>query len=319
MGKKFINPHVLNEKRTFWDVILWKMGIYKDPVTSILPPDPRFYVFQKNKFEQNKPQAVWINHSTFLIHLDGLNILTDPIWSQRCAPLGVMGPKRLHPPSIELDKLPTIDYVLITHNHYDHLDEKTVRFLSKKFSNIRWIVPKNVKKWFDKRKIDHVHELAWWETFLSEKQKVRIHAVPAQHFSGRGPFDHNQTLWAGYIFEKSFLNTTKCFFLSCDTGYNDKDFKEIGRKFPSIDLSLIPIGAYAPRDFMRPVHVNPKEALQIHEDVSSKFSIGMHWKTFNLSDEHLNMPPYDLYLALKEKNIDSSSFVTVQPGQYVNW
>lgn len=321
--KRFVNPHLKDVKRSIFDVLLWKTGILKDPVTSVIPPDNFLYPHNRSAFDKNMPSAVWVNHSTFLIHIDGINILTDPVWSNYCSPFKFIGPKRRHEPSLSFHELPKIDYVLISHNHYDHMDKKTIMVLNKSNPNIRWIVPDGVKKWFVKRNIDNVFELSWWETvsFVGENNKpIKIHAVPAQHFSGRKLFDFNHTLWAGYVMEiKRYDDTYKRLYFTGDTGYNDNDFKEIGKKWDKIDLSLIPIGAYAPRKFMKPVHVNPKEAVEIHKDVNSSFSIGMHWKTFNLSDEPFNLPPYDLFLSMKDAKLEPDTFITVNPGDYVNW
>ncbi len=309
-SKKYKNPYSQGLKRGLFDIILWKSGLFKEKI--LLPPD-NFRKYNINfSFNKEKPSVVWICHSCFLIQ-SGINILTDPCFSKKCSPLSFIGPSRILEPSIPIDKLPQIDFVFISHNHYDHLDKKSVKELSRRFPGIIWIVPEGVKKWFYKNSIYRVFELSWWQTL--SLQDITITAVPAQHFSCRNIFDYNKTLWVGYVLE---LNKKKVYFAG-DTGYNPYDFKEIGKKWGSIDLSLIPIGAYLPRWFMKPVHVDPYESVKIHKEVNSLFSIAMHWNTFRLSDEPINLPPFDLSLALKKEKIDEDKFVVLEPGRNVNW
>ncbi len=229
-----------------------------------------------------------------------------------------MGPKRTHPPGISLSGLPKIDIVLISHNHYDHLDKRTVLALSRLFPHIAWFVPKGVKQWFDRLGISPVYELSWWE----ERElsiPIKLTAVPAQHFSGRSSFGHNSSLWMGWVLESEHAGTQKkCYFVG-DTGYNPFDFASIGERFGPIDLALVPIGTYRPRAFMRDVHVDPTESVRIHMDVGSLLSIGMHWKTFCLSDEPMDRPPYDLFHALQQAGVDPSQFLVLDPGEEVNW
>jgi N-acyl-phosphatidylethanolamine-hydrolysing phospholipase D len=218
---------------------------------------------------------------------------------------------------MEIENLPRIGFVLISHDHYDHLDEYSVLKLFHLFPNIYWIIPQGLKGWFEKRKIkkDNIIELNWWERV--SLAGLDIHAVPTQHFSGRGFFDFNKTRCNGYVIDFK-IDNKKCYFAG-DTGYNASDFKSIGDRFNKIDLSLIPIGAYEPNMLMRQVHINPKEAVLIHQDVKSIFSLGMHWKTFTLSEEPMHNPPYELHLALKQHNIDPKNFLAIDPGVYVNW
>lgn len=315
MKKQFKNPHQKDVKRNFWHFLLWRIGFYDEKHSK---KAQKTFVFPKStaKFDPQKPWVTWINHSSFLISLNGQHFLTDPIWNHRPSPVSFCGPKRKHPPGVEFEDLPEIDFVLISHNHYDHLDKNSVKRLVRRYPHIHWIVPTGVKKWFLKQKIFKVVELGWWEEkMLSPTLKVT--AVPTQHFSGRRGYDLNQTLWAGYVIED--LQVNKRFYFVGDTGYNPVDFKRIGEKWGSFDLSLIPIGSYLPRQFMAPVHVEPKDAVQIHQDVGSKFSIGMHWKTFRLSDELMHQPPYDLFLALQQKQIDCSKFLVTEPGVRLNW
>lgn len=314
------NPHQHNIRRGIKDVILWQLGYYNDPIPTPPPPMNFSYPNQEEPILKNAPQVTWINHSTFLISVGSFHCLTDPIWSKRCSPIPFLGPKRHFEPPLSLAALPKIDVIIISHDHYDHLDFPTIRTLFKQFPDIRFYIPRGVGKWFRKYSPevpqDSIKELTWGDhQWIDEKQKIRLTSVPAQHFSGRGAFDRNQTLWMGAVLE--FPN--KCIYYVGDTGYNPVDFKKIGETFGPIDLSLIPIGAYTPKRFMQPVHVNPQEAVQIHQDVCSKLSIAGHWGTFRLASEAMKRPPYDLYLALQKKGIPWESFRVLNPGQTINW
>lgn len=309
---RFDNPHIENSRRTFWDVILWKTGFYDDSHPKLSPPTDFVYPASPKKFVKGQPSAVWIGHSTYLLELDGLGILTDPVWDSYCSPFPIRGLKRYTEPPISLADLPPIDIVLLSHNHYDHLDAKTVKILHGLYPKIQWIVPERLSPWFRKRGIQAI-ELQRWETLLFKNAKIT--GVPTQHFSGRTLWDKNKTHWNGYVLETE----SKKLYFTGDTGYNSKDFKAIGERLGPMDLSLIPIGTYVPKIFMQPVHINPYEAVQIHQDVHSRFSLGMHWNTFHLSDEPHNRPPYDLYLAMKEKGLPFDTFLPIDIGTYVNF
>jgi N-acyl-phosphatidylethanolamine-hydrolysing phospholipase D len=310
---RFFNPHIKDAKRSLWDVVLWKMGYYDDAAHKLAPPADFNYPATAKTFMRNDPSAVWIGHSTYLLEVDGVVFLTDPVWDSHCSPIRLeMFRRRKNPPFL-LGELPSIDFVLISHNHYDHLDAKTVAALQKTQPQIQWIVPLALSPWFRKRGIQNVTEIGWWDSF--RMKNAEITAVPAQHFSNRGLWDRNKTHWNGYVVQ----TPKKRLYFTGDTGYNAKDFKQIGEKFPYMDLSLIPIGTYSPQAFMQPVHINPYEAVQIHADVRSRFSLGMHWNTFRLSEEPMNRPPYDLYLAMKEKKMPFETFLPIDIGVYVNF
>lgn len=314
--KKFINPHQTEIKRTLWDVFLWRIGYYNDLQKLNQAPANFVYPIPSQPFDKNKPSAVWLNHSSFLVSFGDKTLLTDPIWSDRCSPFGCLGPKRRHCPGLNLEELPKIDYVLISHNHYDHLDLKTVKLLFKKDPDILWLVPTGVKAWFVRRGITKVIELSWWDQ-VELQPGIEATAVPSQHFSGRSISDLNKTLWAGWVIENKKIN--KRLYFVGDTGYNPYDFKEIGKRFQSFDLSLIPIGTYMPRRFMSPVHIEPSDAVKIHREVNSNLSVAMHWKTFRLSDEPMHQPPYDLLIALQKQKINPLQFIATEPGFFINW
>lgn len=322
---RYKNPYSKRQKRTFFHVLLWFLGYYKDDE---LPPLPSDFVFPnpQEEIDPLKPTLSWINHSTFLVKVDSFTFLTDPIWSARCSPFSFMGPKRHIDPPFSLASLSNVDFVVLSHDHYDHLDHETVLKLDDLFPHLIWVVPIGVKAWFKKhlpsKDLNEVVELKWHETFTFKRneESISFTSVPAQHFSGRFPFQFNKTLWMGCVVESKKGNEkSKHLYFAGDTGYNETDFKAIGQKYGPFDLSLIPIGAYQPRGFMSPVHINPKEAVLIHKDVKSILSLGSHFGTFKLSDEELTRPPFDLYLALKEKGVDWKSFRVLNPGQVINW
>jgi len=241
--------------------------------------------------------------------MDGFNVLTDPVFNGRLAPFYFGGIKRVVLPGLRFEDLPPIHAVLISHNHYDHLDESTINRLG---NQPRYFLPLGVGQWFKKRQLDNFAEMDWWQT--ASWSGLTFHSVPLQHFSGRTPFDRNRTLWSGWVLEGQ---RAKIFFAG-DTGYSP-EFKEIGERLGPIDVSLIPIGAYRPRWFMRPVHVDPPEAIRVHQDTKSTRSIASHWGTFRLSDEPLGEPPIYLKKTLKETGVDEKSFLIMKFGETVTF
>ena len=242
----------------------------------------------------------------------GINLITDPHLTNRASPVEFIGPKRLNSPAVELSELPSIDFVIISHNHYDHLDRKTVLALTKQQQEKPpyFLVPLGLKSWFaDIGITEKVIELDWWQS--EQIGQWNFTAVPVQHWSKRGLFDTNKTLWAGWVVRSP---EQKLFFAG-DTGYS-KDFVEIGKRYGPMDLSLIPIGAYAPRWLMKDMHVNPEEAVKIHLDVESRQSIGMHWGTFlNLTEEPLLEPPQRLLQELLKQRMNPMEFRVLEHGQ----
>jgi len=257
---------------------------------------------------RSRDSLTWIGHSTFLLQLGGLNLLTDPHFGARASPLSFAGPARLNPPGMTLAELPAIDLVLVSHNHYDHLDEGSVRAIAAAHPQAQFAVPLGLAAWFRRRGIGRVTELDWWQSARIGAAKVS--AVPVQHFSGRGLHDRDATLWCGFVVE---LAGRQVFFAG-DTGYS-KDFADIAGRFPAMDLSLLPIGAYDPRWFMAPVHVNPAEAVRIHQDVRSRLSVAMHWGTFRLTTEPLDEPPLQLAQALAQAGIPAEKFPVFRHGE----
>ena len=266
------------------------------------------------------PALTWIGHATMLAQLGGLNLITDPVFSERASPLGVIGPKRHVPPGMTLAQLPHIDVVLISHNHYDHLDDASVRALAaQQGGSPLFVVPLGIKAWMAERGINHVVELDWWQshTVASKMGTVDVVLTPVQHWSGRSLNDRLATLWGGY----AVFAPDQHLFFSGDTGYS-KDFSDIRNHFEprqreggGFDIALIAIGAYEPRWFMSSQHVNPAEAVQIHFDLGAKRSVGVHWGTFELTDESLDSPPRALAEARAAKGLAGEQFFVMAVGE----
>lgn len=234
--------------------------------------------------------VTWVGHSSFLIQFGRMNILTDPIWSNRASPIGFTGPKRLVPPGIALEALPRIDVTVLSHDHYDHLDDKTVRRLVARFPEMTWLTPVGVGDFVGKRGAASVRELDWWEE--TSVASASLACTPAQHFSGRYPWNRNATLWCGWTIR---IGETAVFFAG-DTGLHP-EFGKIAQRFGPFDMSILPIGAYDPRWFMHTVHMDPQEAVfafqaldAIHPQHSGVM-VGSHWGTFRLTDEPVDEPP----------------------------
>jgi len=256
--------------------------------------------------------ATWIGHSTFLLQLEGYRILTDPHFTERASPVTFAGPERTTPPGVSIDDLPSIDVIIISHNHYDHLDKRSIRKLLKRLPEQPLVlVPAGLAATLKSWGAEQVIELDWWGS--TSDDRFTFTAVPVQHFSARTPFDRNRTLWAGWVIEDS--RGGRIFFAG-DTGYSN-DFREIRRRIGAMDLSLLPIGAYDPRWFMSPMHVDPEQSLQIHLDLKSRLSIGMHWGTFILTDEPMREPVERLAAERDRLKIPKESFVVLRHGQTV--
>jgi len=253
-------------------------------------------------------QLTWLGHASALVQMEGVNFLTDPVWANRVSPISFFGPKRLQKVPLPLEKLPPIHFVVISHNHYDHLDQHVVKTLG---NSPLWIVPLGLKAWFESVGVTNVVELNWWQSHQYNSD-ITVACTPCQHWSKRTAFDTRKTLWSSWC----VIGKKKRVFFSGDTGMCTV-FKAIGKKYGPFDLSLIAIGAYCPRDFMKPQHVDPYEAVQIHTDLGSKKSVGIHWGTYRLTAEPLDEPPRLLATVLKEKGLLPTEFITTLIGQTV--
>ena len=267
---------------------------------------------ERLRTEHDHTRISWLGHSTFLIQRGGINVLTDPVFSDRASPLSFAGPARYIPHVMDYKHLPEIDYVVISHNHYDHLDERAINQLAERTSDSTiFLVPLGLGGWIKDAGVDPamVRELDWWGQV--DFGGLRLQAQPSQHWSARSLFDKMQTLWASWLID--FDGHTIWF--AGDTGYNDRQFKEIAERSPPIKLALIPIGAYSPRWFMKHYHVNPEEAVLMHQDLRAEQSIGMHWGTFPLTAEPPMEPLQRLEKARTAAGIDGEAFGTMSVGE----
>jgi N-acyl-phosphatidylethanolamine-hydrolysing phospholipase D len=257
----------------------------------------------------DKSTLTWIGHASFLLQLEGLNILTDPVFYERASPVSFMGPKRAVKLPFELEALPSIDVVLISHNHYDHLDLESLKKLAKRPNNKTvFLVPLGNAALLQSEGVKNVQEYDWWDR--TQLKDVSFTLTPTQHWSARGVFDQNECLWGGWFIKGS----KESIFFAGDTGYS-KDFQDIAEKLGPVDWAMIPIGAYEPRWFMKKNHINPDEAVQIHKDLHAKKSIAIHWGTFRLSDEPLYAPADDLKKSLEENKISPEDFILMKHGE----
>ncbi|KAL6766392.1 hypothetical protein ACKKBG_A35850 [Auxenochlorella protothecoides x Auxenochlorella symbiontica] len=264
-------------------------------------------------------QAVWVGHSTVLTQMQGLTWITDPVFSERASPVQWAGPKRVTPPAFTLEApaLPRLDFVLISHNHYDHLDRASVKSLHARFGEaLSWYVPLGLAAWFRAEGISNVRELDWWEEARHpspDGSSVRLVLTPAQHATMRGLWGPNagrrQTLWGGW----AVLGSQRRFWFAGDTGYCTV-FREIGERLGPFDLAAIPTAAYLPRDFMRAQHVNPAEAVRIHRDVRSRRSMAIHLATFPLTDEPMDEPVGELRRQAAAAGLGDEEFVSLRHG-----
>ncbi|WP_455926166.1 MBL fold metallo-hydrolase [Pseudomonas putida] len=258
----------------------------------------------------------WIGHATALLQINGLNVLTDPVFSERASPVSFAGPARKTPPGMALADLPHIDVVLISHSHYDHLDTASVQALNRQPGGApRFLVPLGLKAWMAGKGIDNVEELDW-----SDHTRVAgldFWFVPATHWSARSYTDRNNTLWGGWALKAvPGAATPYSVYFAGDTGYS-ADSSRLGTAFGCFDLALIPIGAYAPRWFMGPQHVDPQQAVQIFKDVGAKKAVGIHWGTFELTDEPLDEPPHKLREAAQAAGLAEDAFTALRHGQTI--
>lgn len=259
-----------------------------------------------------------IGHATFLIQMDGVNILIDPIWSERCSPVSWAGPKRYKEPGIRFEDLPPIDAVLISHNHYDHLDLPTLERLAQK-GTARAIVPLGNRGLIREAGIPSVDELDWWES-VRLSPEVTVTVVPARHFSARTPWDRNRTLWGAFVVSGPSGNL----FHAGDTGYGPH-FREIARRFSPIRMALLPISPFRPRrDAQDPtaanfsiVHMGPAEAVRAHLDLGAQTSLASHFQVFQLGTDGFDDAVNELVLSLKERDLPPETFIAPVPGRGV--
>ena len=322
-GKVFQNPFPEFKFMSFTELLrfrLWEtnntsLPSSKDTLDETLPYSNNFAEVN----ESHSNLVSWIGHATCLLKISGIFVLTDPIFSQNCSPIQLNvsnGLRRFRQPGLQLSEIPHVDAIAISHNHYDHLDYHSVIDINKKFPEAQWFVPLGLKSWFVSSGLSEtrVCELNWWkesEHTFSSGQKLTFTCLPAQHWTLRNGMDKNHTLWCGWGIKSEDKNV----YFAGDTGYNTTIFNQIGEHCGPFDLSLIPIGAYEPRNLLKCQHVNPAEAVKVHKEVKSKFSLGIHWGTFMLGYENYLAPKTELSAALQEEGVDEREFVVFKHGE----
>jgi N-acyl-phosphatidylethanolamine-hydrolysing phospholipase D len=302
----FSNPWI-HDDHNLADVLRWKFGLSPKDDPSSAPDTPAPSV----PYAAEVPPAegwrvTWLGHSSFLLQGAGKSLLVDPVFSDHCAPLPLPAMRRLVPPPCRVDQLPSIDAVLLTHSHYDHLDLPTLRLLGKEMP---LFVAEGHEAWLRKQGFRHVTQLPWWSA-AEILPGITATATPAQHFTARTPFDRNHGHWCGWLVEGAGVKL----WHAGDSGYCPA-FKEIGDRFGPIDFGMIPIGAYSPRWFMGSMHMNPEDAVMAFQETRCRQAVAMHWGTFRLTDEPMGEPPLRLLAAMEEAGLDSESFTTLAVGE----
>ncbi len=296
-GERFFNPHAA-AGRSLGDVVRWMRTRERTAWPSAVPLAP-----------QDTPPApiapgtaaiTFIGHSTFLVRTASMTFITDPVFTSHAGPFGLIGPRRTRPPAIAPASLPPIDLVLVSHNHYDHLQPSSLRRFAERAS---FVAPLGLSSI-----VPRAREVDWWDR--TAVKGAEITCVPAQHFSARTPWDRNRTLWCGFVVSVDGVTI----YFAGDSGYSPQ-FAEIGARFPAIGAALIPIGAYEPRWFMQPMHMNPEEAVRVHLDVRARVSIGMHFGTFQLTDEGIDDPLRALERARSAAGVAPEAFRVLAFGE----
>jgi L-ascorbate metabolism protein UlaG (beta-lactamase superfamily) len=303
-GRTFHNLDPDAKARPFSDVWRWHRERRPTPWPRWIPTGFTRFVPPSSR---NEIGVTWIGHSTFLIQVGAVSILTDPVFATHAGPFGRIGPRRVRPPALSLAELPAVDLVLQSHNHYDHLDPEAHAALAAA-SAPKVVTPLGNRGYLPRTVRPQVTELDWWEAAVPI-DGVSVTLVPAQHFSARTPWDRDRALWGGFVVKLA----GRTIYFAGDTGHG-AHFAEIGSRFPGIEVALIPIGAYAPRWFMRPVHVDPEEAVRAHREVGAATSIAMHFGTIQLTDEGIDAPVEWLTRAREDAGLPPAAFRIPEPG-----
>jgi N-acyl-phosphatidylethanolamine-hydrolysing phospholipase D len=265
----------------------------------------------RDNARHSAPSVTWMGHASVLVQMDHVTLLTDPIWSATASPVSWLGPRRFVPPPMPIYALPPIDAVLISHSHYDHLDLPTLRALAA-HGTTRFLVPLRVGEILRAEGIGPTEEFDWWES--TTVGDVTVTCVPARHWSQRGIGDLDRTLWAGWV----AIGPTRRFWFAGDTGYT-RSFVDIGERLGPFGLAALPIGAYSPPAMMQPVHLDPEEALQAGLDARAGTLLGVHYGTFDLTDEPLDEPPRRFHAAAAQRGIEAARIWTPAIGETRSW
>lgn len=250
----------------------------------------------------------WLGHAAMLLRLNQRYLLIDPALSARASPLPFAGPKRKSPPPLLIHQLPRLDYVLISHNHYDHLDLATVKRIIRRFPDVAFVVPLGLESWFKRRGARRVHQLDWWQS--QQAEDLTLTAVPARHWSMRTLYDRNRSLWCGWVIRSKTLN----FWFSGDSGFSE-NLAEIPRRLGPFNLAALPVGAYAPKWFMESSHMDPDHAVSLWRLIGQPLTLPVHWGVFELADESLDEPPAELMRAIQRSGEDNGRFAPWRIGE----
>ncbi len=267
--------------------------------------------WQKAEIARGDDGLWWLGHASVLLRMQGKYLLTDPVFSRRASPLRFIGPQRRTPPALSLDDIPALDAILISHNHYDHLDRWTIRALLRRFPEVKLFVPLGLGDTLRRFGAPFVTELDWWQQ--ASLDDLHLTAVPAQHWSMRTPWDRNRSLWCGWVIESRELR----FWFPGDTGYS-AELLQIPQRLGKIDALALPVGAYAPRWFMSINHMDPQSAVSLWQQLGSPLAFPIHWGVFELADESLDEPVQELQRALSEAEQENDNFRILKIGQYLS-
>lgn len=307
-GKRFQNGEAfLIRKRNIFRWVLKRMvlGLPKPPKGGY-EAFARFWL-EKPDFSGNEDAVWWLSHSSVLLRLSGKTILFDPVFSKRASPLHFSGPKRRTPSPVSVEALPPIDYVAISHSHYDHLDHATIGRILTQNPDVHFLLPLGLGVLLRRWGAQSVTEMNWWEHF--DDPAFACHFVPAKHWSQRKPLQQNKSLWGGFVIK----TPDKTFYFMGDSGYSAR-LAKIGARLGPIDLAALPIGAYKPRKLMKAQHIDPEEAVRLFQEIGCVRAFAMHWGCFELTDEPLDAPPQDLAKALIRHHVSNESFLTLKIG-----